>query len=748
MVHCWYRIRKLQARFFAGDFALAIEASLKAQPLLWTSPTFELAEYEFYSALARAACCDSATAGQRRQHFDALEAHYKQLELWAEHCPENFENRAALVGAEIARIEGRALDAEQLYEQAIRSARANGFVQNEALAYETAARFYAARGLETFAEIYLVRARDGYERWGAGGKVRQLEARYRQLAMAEPRGGTKATMSPDQPLDVAAVVKASQALSSEMLLPRLIERLMAIAVQNAGADRGLLILPQENDYRVEAEARADGEQIVLHYGAAASPAVPESVIRYVMRTRESVILDDAARQNPFSEDPYFGGRRQRSILCLPFIRQGTLVGLLYLENTLASHVFTPQRAKLLELLASQAAISLENSRLYGDLREREAKVRRLVDSNIIGICIFDLDGRITQANDAFLDIVGYSHDDVISGRVRWTALTPPEWSGADERALAEMASTGTCRPFEKEYFRKDNSRAPVLIAAANFDEARSQGVAFALDLTESKRAAAALREAEQQNLDAQIQLAHANRIDTMGHLAASIAHEVNQPIGATVLNAGSALRWLAAEPSTPKLESARQSIGRIIIDSKRAADIISRIRDLARKAPAHREWLEINEVVAQVIGLTRGEISNKGVSVQTRLTDGLPSVFGDRVQLQQVILNLIMNAIEAMGEVTEGSRQLSISTEEADGVLVAVSDSGHGLPQADPERIFEAFHTTKAAGLGMGLSICRSIVEAHGGRLWAKPNRPRGAILCVTLPIEAKLLERSESIKA
>ena len=197
-----------------------------------------------------------------------------------------------------------------------------------------------------------------------------------------------------------------------------------------------------------------------------------------------------------------------------------------------------------------------------------------------------------------------------------------------------------------------------------------------------------------------------------------------------------------------EVESARKSIGRIIIDSKRAADIISRIRDLARKAPAHREWLEINEVVAQVIGLTRGEISNKGVSVQTRLTDGLPSVFGDRVQLQQVILNLIMNAIEAMGEVTKGSRQLSISTEEADGVLVAVSDSGHGLPQADPECIFEAFSTTKAAGLGMGLSICRSIVEAHGGRLWAKPNRPRGAILCVTLPIEAKLLERSESIKA
>ena len=160
-------------------------------------------------------------------------AHHRELEIWAAHCPENFENRAALVGAELARLDGRELDAERLYEQAIRSARANGFVHNEALACETAARFFAARGLEDFAEMYLARARDGYRRWGADGKVRQLEARYPQLAMADPRGGTQEATSPDQQLDVAAVIKASQALSSEMLLPRLIERLMTIALQNA-----------------------------------------------------------------------------------------------------------------------------------------------------------------------------------------------------------------------------------------------------------------------------------------------------------------------------------------------------------------------------------------------------------------------------------------------------------------------------------------------------------------------------------
>ena len=550
LARCWYWIRKLQARFFADDFALAIEASLKAQPLLWTSPTLEFAEYVFYSALARAACCYSAMAGQGGEHFDALKAHHKQLEIWAEHCPENFESRAALVGAELARIEDRVLDAEMMYEQAIRSARANGFVNNEALAYEAGARFYAARGLEDFAEIYLVRARDGYRRWGADGKVRQLEARHPWLPAAEQRGRTKAATLPDRQLDVAAVVKASQALSSEMLLPQLIERLMTIALQNAGADRGLLILPHKSDYRIVAEARADGAQIVLHYDAAAGPAVPENIIRYVARTQESVILDDAARQNLFSEDPYFGLGRQRSILCLPLIRQGALVGVLYLENAQASHVFTPDRARLLELLSSQAAISLENTRLYGDLKEREAKVRRLVDANIVGILIIDLEGQIIEANEAFLRTVGYEREDLVSGRIRWTELTPSDWRARDEELVEQVKATGTLQAFEKEYFRKDGSRVPVLVGVASFEEAGDQAVAFVVDLTELKQAEAALRDAERRNLDAQLQLAHVNRIATMGQLTASIAHEVNQPIGAIYINAGTASRWLRRSTAT------------------------------------------------------------------------------------------------------------------------------------------------------------------------------------------------------
>ena len=310
---------------------------------------------------------------------------------------------------------------------------------------------------------------------------------------------------------LASVVKASQVLSSEIELPKLIERLMTSALDYAGADRGLLILPAGDHYLIQAEARASGGQVevTMRQERLSAIACPESLVRHVVRTRESVILDDASKPSPFSGDDYLHDRQSKSILCLPLIKQRELAGILVLENALASHAFTPSRIAVLELLAAQAAISLENTRLYGDLQEREAKVRRLVDSNIIGICIFGLDRHIVETNDAFLSIVGYSRDDVISGRLSFTGLTPPEWAGADERILAELASTGTCRPYEKDLFRKDGSRVPVLVGGATFGELRNQGVAFVVDLTDRKRAEA--------------ELMHANRVATMGQLTASIA---------------------------------------------------------------------------------------------------------------------------------------------------------------------------------------------------------------------------------
>jgi PAS domain S-box-containing protein len=291
----------------------------------------------------------------------------------------------------------------------------------------------------------------------------------------------------------------SQAVSGEMVLEKVIDRLMRAAIEQAGAERALLISLHDKDFQIEAEAITSGGEItvqVRYGGGSYAAAMPETLIRYATRTRETVILDDASSQNPFASDPYISQRHARSILCIPLINQGKLVDILYLENNLTPRVFTPDRITVLKVLASQAAISLENSRLYRDLEDREGKIRRLVDANIIGIVLADIEGRIVEANDAFLRIIGYDREDIDSGRVRWNELTPPEWRERNIRAVAELKSTGTALPFEKEYFRKDGSRVPVLIGVTLFKEGGSETVAFVLDLTERKRAEEALRESE------------------------------------------------------------------------------------------------------------------------------------------------------------------------------------------------------------------------------------------------------------
>jgi PAS domain S-box-containing protein len=980
---CWYWVRKSQARYFAGDYEEAMKASSQAQPLLWASSAFfEEAEYHFYSALSRAACCDGASTGERQQHLEAIAAHQRQLAIWAENCPENFENRAALVGAEIARIEGRELDAERLYEQAIRSARDNGFIHHEALVNELASRFYAARGFEKIARVYLQDARYGYLRWGADGKVRQLDQLHPRLRQDERALGPTGTIeAPVEQLDLATVIEVSQALSGEMVLEKLIDRLMRAAIKHAGAERGLLITPRSEGLHIDAEAITRGEAVIvqLRDGAHTAAVLPESIVQYAMRTQETVILDDASSRNPFCADPYIVQHRARSILCLPLINRGRFIGIVYLENNLTPHAFTPERVAVLKVLASQAAISLENTRLYRDLEDRERKIRRLVDANIIGIFVADLQGRVIEANDAFLGIIGYDHEDLVSGHVRWTELTPAEWRERDIRTLAELKSTGTVQPFEKEYFRKDGSRVPVLIGGALFKEGGNEAVAFVLDLTEGKRAEQALQlqatldsiptmawraradgftdyinrrwldytgvslgqalgwqwlalvhpddvarlreswlqaiasekpgeaearmrgsdrsyrwflfraeparddtgavvawygtntdiqdlktaesalrqsEAEladarrvQQTLDSipaaawraradgfteyinkrwleytgvsleqavgwqwlavihpddvprlrdiwlqvlaseksgeaearmrrhdgsyrwfliraepsrdetgavvawygtntdiedrtralarlqqmQSDFAHMNRVTMMGELAASLSHEITQPIASARNNARAAQNFLDIQP--PDLGEVGEALASIVGDVDRAGGIIDRIREHIKKAPPRKERFDLNAAINEVIVLAQSAITGNGVSVQTRLADGLFAVEGDRVQLQQVVLNLILNAVEAMGSAEAGAREMLISTEQAHtGVLVAVRDTGPGIDPTHLGRVFEAFYTTKSGGVGMGLAICRSIIDAHGGRLWAEANEPLGAVFQFTLP--------------
>jgi PAS domain S-box-containing protein len=848
----WYWILKLQARFMSSDYEAAIAAAWKAKALLWASDAhIQLLDYYYYGALAVAAAYATAPLDRQREWRGLLTAHREQLREWAENYPPTFGDKYALVSAEIARLEGRDADAMRLYEQAIQSTREHGFVQNEGLAHEVAARFYTARGVDAIARSYLREARRCYLRWGAFGKVRQLEQFHPHLRDAPVPASPTATIgTPAEQLDVGTVLKAAQAVSGEIELGKLVKTLLRIAVEHAGAERGLLILFQGEEPWIEAEAvTGRGEVEVTLRQTAVSPAeLPESMLHTVIRTRESVILDDASAQNPFSADEYLCQKHVRSVLCLPLVKQAKLIGLLYLENNLASHVFTPTRISVLELLASQAAISLENARLYNDLQEREARIRCLVDSDIIGIIMWDLEGRILDANEAFLHMVGYSRDDLVSGGLRWTALTPAEWNYAHERAAAEVRATGSHKPFEKEYLRKDGSRVPVLLGGAAFDERRDQGVSFVLDLTERKRAEYLTRQVFESSPDrisivgpdhrfqrvnpafeqrwgmpaetfvgkhvadvlgtegfeqtaranydrcfageevgyagwfnlalgrrylavtysplrptsqrveavlvisrdltehvlasealreAQMELAHVTRITTLGELTASIAHEVNQPLAAVVANAEACLRWL--DRGTPDLDAARRSVEWIIDDGNRASEVIRRVRALANKTDIEKAPLDVNDVVSEVTALMQRELTSHRVSLRMELAPALPMIFGDRVQLQQVIINLVMNGIEAMQSVTDRPLELVIRSgqDETQQALVSVTDCGVGISAEDVDRLFNAFFTTKSSGMGMGLSICRSIVEAHGGRLWATANVPHGATFQFTLPVNA-----------
>jgi PAS domain S-box-containing protein len=668
-----------------------------------------------------------------------------------------------------------------------------------------------------------------------------------------------------------------QTATSEML--RLISNSPIQSVLDAVAEHAAHLCDASNariwrleDNRLRLVA-SYGENSATMDGREGLPADRDTVTGRAACDRRTIHVHDIA----FEVSEYPLGSRivkdqgWRTTLATPLLREGTPIGTI-LVRRMEVRPFYDQQIALLETFAGQAAIAIENVRLLEaekqrtlalaqanhDLAEREAKIQRLVDSNIIGIFIWDFDGRILEANDEFLGMVSYDREDLVSGRIRWADLTPPDWRDRNNARIERQKGGGRFEPFEKEFTRKDGSRVPILLGGATFEEGGNQGIAYVLDLTEPKRAEGALRESEAKFRDyaatasdwlweigrdykftlltenafhsdpadrigtlcwdhaldletepekwrlvwatldsrkpfrdfvycsvdgsgapmyvkvsgkpvfdangefrgyrgtgtdvtalrtmeaearenerryreAQLELAHANRVATMGQLTASITHEVNQPITAAVTYALAARRFLSAEP--PNFHEVDDALSLIVKEGNRAGEVVGRIRALIKKAPARKDAVEINEAILEVIALTRTEAANNSVSVRTQLAEGLPRVQGDRVQLQQVLLNLIINAIEAMRDISEKERELLISSRnEPDGVSVEVRDSGPGFALADIDRVFEAFYSTKSSGLGLGLSICRSIIEAHNGRLWASPNVPRGAIFGFIAP--------------
>jgi PAS domain S-box-containing protein len=523
---CLYWIVKLKTRFLSGDYAEALAAAGKAKELLWASAVWiQLLDYFYYTALTVAALYENATADEKIEWRNLLIAHCEQLREWAENFPPTFGDKCELVSAEFARIEGRDFDAMRLYEQAIRAARENSFVQNEALAYELAGRFHAARGFDDIAHLYLRKARYCYLRWGADGKVRQLDEMYPEITEKEPAPGSAGTIgAPVEHLDLGTVIKVSQAISGEIVLSKLINKLMRIALEQAGAERGLLILTRGKEQRIEAEALlcqgsegqagSERDKVTVQFRQLlVTPAdLPESLLRYVIRTQESVTLRDASADNLFSQDEYIRQKHPRSVFCLPLIKQGRLVGVLYLENNLAPGIFTSKQLAILELIASEAAISLEQAHLYAELtqenserrkvekalRASEERWRRLFENSSAGIALITLDGRLFAVNLAFQKMLGYTEQEL--HRLTSLDLTIEEDRPADE-ALRAGAVAGQWRDYrvERRFRRKDGSVVWTDVSAVYVPVAGSESGFFSaviVDISERKQVEEELRRSE------------------------------------------------------------------------------------------------------------------------------------------------------------------------------------------------------------------------------------------------------------
>jgi len=407
------------------------------------------------------------------------------------------------------------------------------------------------------------------------------------------------------------------------------------------------------------------------------------------------------------------------------MKQAKLIVALYLENNLAPFAFTPDRVAILQLLASQAAISLENARLYSDLQRSEAFLtqgQRISQTGSFGWCVAS--GENYWSEEIYRL---FEYDPAIAGTFELGfQRTHPDDREFVRSTLEQAIKDKGNFDFEYRLLMPDGrvKHAHVIgrpVSASNLDF-----VGAVRDITESKRTEAALHQAQDD-------LARINRVTTLGELTASLAHELNQPISGAITNADVCLRKL--ERDEVDRDGVRMAVARFARDARRAADIVGRIQSQFRKSTLKRELVDVNEVNREMVALLRDEAMRHNISVRTELADDLPQIVADRVQLQQVAMNLIMNGIEAMKGV-DGIREMVIKSQraEAERILVSVSDTGIGFPPELAERIFEPFFTTKLHGTGMGLRICRSIIESHSGRLWAVPNDGPGATFSFSIP--------------
>ncbi|PTL78248.1 ATP-binding sensor histidine kinase [Vitiosangium sp. GDMCC 1.1324] len=786
---CRYRILRLQVSYLLGDIEDAAEMSREAGPHLENiRGQFFTVDHNFYTSLTLAACCDRSTPEQRAGLLEQLEAHQRQLGIWADNCPENFRHKHQLVSAELARIAGHHVEALRLYDLAIEGAHREEFLQDEALANELAGRYYRALGGKRLSHGYLRAALDGYARWGAQAKVSALEEEFPDLVPVEPSLWKAPSTAPEgagvggSALDLLTLLKASETLVSEVVLERLLEKLMTVCLEAAGAQCGALVLEEEDTLMLRAVGVLSEPVSLVHSPLKDSSQVPISVIAHAYQTGEPLVLADTSRQGAFVSDPYVARHAVKSTLTVPIQRPSRTVGVLYLENNLATRAFTPERVRVLRLLSSQIAISLENSLLFERLRievdERtraEQAVRFLAEWSLMLAESLDFETTLAKVTRS---VVPYLADwcivDVVEkdGTIRPVTVAhveptkeqllreliekyPPTWDTAE--GLIQVLRTGQpllIPEVDEEALRKRNPgrdesffdilrtismRTGMIVPLAARGKTLG-AIIFASSTAGRRYGQAELHLAQELARRAAVSIDNARlygdsqaAIQLRDDFLSVAAHELYTPITSLRLSVQGLLRRSGSEIP----ESLTRGIRTAEAQTRRLAKLIEELLDVTRiqagRLHLHLEQVDLSSVVRDVVERLHEPISRANSPLSLRLQDGVTGRW-DHTRLEQVVTNLLSNALKFAA-----GKPISVSLERhADTARLRVSDQGIGIPPDRLPHVFERFERAVSiehyGGLGLGLHIVREIVSALGGSVRAESQPGEGTTLTVELP--------------